>query len=348
MRTLSQKKGGLTAAFFHVLTFGFCAFLFLISVVGNSQSDEINIVFYNVENLFDTIDNPLTKDEDFTPHGKLAYDSHRYNTKLKHIAAVLDSSFQKGDPDIIGLCEVENEQVLIDLTLQLPKRNWKIVHVDSPDGRGIDNAIIFNANRLVLLHSQTIGVDLGKDERPSRDILQVELQDRKGGGELVLFVNHWPSRYGGAAESNWKRMKASQSLSEAVRKVENATNRNIIIMGDFNDHPDNSSIQSLSNCDTGLCMINLYEQFLGSDNGTHVYKGEWGVLDQILVTKNLLNGTSEYSIVQGSVGPYKSDFMLFTDKKSGKKFPSRTYGGPNYYGGYSDHLPVRLTIRPKS
>ena len=348
MKFISKRKGGQLIAFFHAFLFVFFSIVALTSNLATAQSTDINVVFYNVENLFDTINNEGVYDEDFTPEGKLAYNTERYWTKLNHISIVLDSSFSNQLPDIIGLSEVENRLVLEHLITQLPNSEWKIIHFDSPDGRGIDNAIVFNGDRFELIRSEPIKVDLGKEGRATRDILLASFIDRITHEEIVVFVNHWPSRYGGELESNWKRVMASQTLQTAINSLGDYSEQNIIVMGDFNDQPSNESVLGLTNCNIGLCLVNLFTQFEATDNGTYVYKDEWGVLDQILVSKKMLDDQSNYNIDLESVGAYKSDFMLYENKKLGKMFPSRSYGGTKYYGGYSDHLPVKMIINTKS
>ncbi len=237
---------------------------------------------------------------------------------------------------------------LDDLIQILPKSNWKIVHIDSTDGRGIDNAVIYDLDMVEVLESLAIQIDLGAKEQSIKDIRQVKFVDKYAKEELVIFVNHWPSRYGGELESNWKRVSASQTLQTTINRVDEPSEIKFIVMDDFNDHLDNQSVMGLTNCDKGLCLENLYEKFDGTEKGTYSYKGKWSFLDQILLSKSTIDGSSAYTVVHESGGPYKSDFMFQKDKKSGEKFPNRTYCGSNYYGGYSNHLPVKLTLVTKS
>jgi predicted extracellular nuclease len=246
------RKGGQLTAFFNALFPVFFITLALTPIVAIGQPKNLDIVFYNVENPFDTIDNPETYDEDFTPYGKLSYDTERYQTKLNHISKVVSSVIPNRHPDIIGLSEVENKRVLEDLIQILPKANWKIVHLDSSDGRGIDNAVIYDLDRVEVLESLAIRIDLGANERPTRDILQVTFADKYAKEELVIFVNHWPSRYGGEIESNWKRVRASQTLQATIIRIDEPSENNFVVLGDFNDNPDNESVMGLTNCDTGF------------------------------------------------------------------------------------------------
>lgn len=339
----TKSKGGQLTAFFIAMIFGLTLNLAEVTIA----QAPINVMFYNVENLFDTLDHPNTYDEDFTPSGKLEYSAQRYEQKVIHIAQVIDSAFYPSKPDIIGLCEVENRIVVNDLCKRISAAQWQIVHFDSPDGRGIDNALIFNSGRFSLVKSEPIPVDLGLEDRPTRDILFVQLEETTTGEIFELYVNHWPSRYGGAEASNWKRMKASQSVQQAITGV-GLEDKNVLVLGDFNDYPNNESILSLTNCDTGLCLQNLFEKYQGTNTGSYVYKGEWGVLDQILINKHLNDGLGEWIIKPESAQPFKRDFMLYKSEKTGDKYPSRTYGGVRYFGGFSDHLPVIVTLIPKS
>jgi predicted extracellular nuclease len=345
MKNQKFKKGGLSAAFFNVHFF--LLLTFFVGYVNESlaQKSDLKFVFYNVENLFDTIDNPLTFDEDFTPQGKLVYDSKRFTTKLENIASVLNSISPNEAPAIIGLCEVENRFVLEELVQLLEVGTWDILHFESPDGRGIDNAIIYNLDKVIFASSAVYTVDLGSGERPTRDILFGEFTTIGNHKPIGVFVNHWPSRYGGVEATAWKRMKASNALSNAIEaELLNTPSLNIICMGDFNDHPDDPSLMALINCDTGSCLVNLFEQFIDSIPGTYVYRGEWGVLDQILVNQAIFLGENGAHAKQVDAAIFISDFMLYESAKSGEKFPSRSYSGVKYFGGYSDHLPIILTL----
>lgn len=348
MHNLRTKKGGFYAAFFNAHFF--CVLLLLLCIITptKAQKETVSILFYNVENLFDTIDNPSTFDDDFTPDGKLKYDAKRYQTKLNNIAGVFREASSNSGLSIIGLSEIENRQVLEALIQKMDGDNWGILHVDSPDGRGIDNAILFNRDKVVLHSYSLYSIDLGYDVRPTRDILFGDFSVIGKEERIGVFVNHWPSRYGGADESAWKRMIAAKTLVEAIKTEQNKTpTLNIVCLGDFNDHPNDKSLLAVADCDTGACLVNLSDQFLGKKMGTYVYRGEWGVLDQILVNQRLLNGLGDFHTSPKDASIFIKDFMLYTNSRSGEKFPNRTYGGAKYYGGYSDHLPVQLTVHVK-
>lgn len=303
------------------------------------------VLFYNVENLFDTINDPAIKDEEFTPKGSKEWSRVRYEDKLTKLARVLTAA-NDNNPLLIGLSEVENRAVVTDLikTGKLSSTKYGIAHYDSPDRRGIDVALAFDTDRFLLIQSEAIPVRLKNDKKfKTRDILYVKglLKDSI---PLHLFVNHWSSRYGGQKESEHKRVQAAKILkSKADSILAIDSDANIIFMGDFNDYPTNKSItevlKAASSAESKSSdFINLLAPQHSDGKGTHNYKGKWGALDQIIISKGLQNGKS-VDIKEHKAYILKKDFLLY-EHKSGDKTPSRTYGGPNYYGGYSDHLAV--------
>lgn len=322
----------------------------LIGIAMHGQNT-FKLGFYNVENLFDTIDNPLTADEEFTPTGKKAYDTERYNDKLSKLSQVIANT-KLSNADALGLSEVENQAVLSDLirTKLLKQTKYRIVHYDSPDGRGIDCAFLYNAKTLRVLESDTNRFEISFAERPNtRDQLYVLVQHKKSKQKFNVFVNHWPSRYGGEEASRPKRSLAANELKQFIAEKIEGNNYPVIIVGDMNDFPNNESVLEILGADStlsenGKSLFNLSYNWMNLGLGSYNYKGDWNVLDQIIVSKNLLD-------TNGILRSYfteiiKEDFMLYTDSK-GNKSPSRSFGGSNYYGGYSDHLPVLLTLNFK-
>ena len=338
---LRFKKGGPLTAFFNALFF-----LGGILFATNVHGQDLQLMFYNVENLFDTIDDPLKFDEDFTPAGKLEYTADRYDQKQENLSRVINAAFGKETLDILGLCEVENKEVLIDLKAKLDNSALEIVHVNSADGRGIDNALMYNTEMFELREAGVRNVDLGKGERPTRDILWVHLVHKDTKEDFFLSVNHWPSRYGGEEKSRWKRKVASDVLASLSKEIADEVPEALIIhMGDFNDHPDNESLTNLSDCKRGPCLQNLCEKFVELEQGSHVYRGKWGVLDQFLVNANVTNNSRAYSAATDDVAFFSEEWMMYKSPNTGVFYPSRTYSGPKYYGGFSDHLPVTLILR---
>lgn len=335
------KKGGLATAFFNALFF-----LGGILLTSNIQAQDLQIMFYNVENLFDTIDDPLKFDEDFTPQGKLKYTTDRYNQKQENLSRVINSAFGKSLFDVLGLCEVENMEVLVELKSKLNNSDLDIVHFNSADGRGIDNALMYNTEVFELRESGVRAVDLGKDQRPTRDILWVHLVHKESNEDFFFSVNHWPSRYGGEEKSRWKRKAASDELASLSMEITSEVPTALIIhMGDFNDHPDNESMTALSECKRGPCLQNLCERFVELDQGSHVYRGKWGVLDQFLVNENLIGNSFTYHANPEDVKFFSEEWMMYESQNTGVLYPSRSYAGPKYYGGFSDHLPVTMILR---
>ncbi len=316
----------------------------------NAAEEQAIVSFYNVENLFDTIDDPLKMDEDFTPMGKLQWNATRYQEKLSRIAEVID--LLPGDlPVFVGLCEIENRAVLEDLVKQSvlndsPKKNrYEIIHADSPDERGIDVAAIFDASLLKNIRFEYYAIRLPDSKDPyTRDVLHV--QGTMDGQTLHFFVNHWPSRSGGQTESEPNRLAVADLLKSKVEAVLAAdANAKIIIMGDFNDHPNDKSIYDVLGAKE-LPSASLYNQMYSihtSGNGSYFYKGEWGALDQMITSSGLMNPTG-WHVDIASAGVLRDDKILFRDKE-GVARPSRSYAGDSYKGGYSDHLPVWLLLK---
>ena len=317
-------------------------------------SDKLNpcenciVMFYNVENLFDTVDDPAIEDEEFLPEGKKQWTPVRYEAKLDSLARVISAAGAL--PIIAGLSEVENETVINDLVNRplLAAGDYKIVHENSRDNRGIDVALIYRPAYFTYLDHQYVYVDISAmTSRPTRDILHVTGL-LPGGDTLHVFVNHWPSRYGGQEQSEPRRMRAASTLRTEVDAILDANAMaNILIMGDFNDYPDNISITdslgASGNLQAEATLYNLMARMHSEGKGSYSYRGEWGFLDQIIVSKALLNG-SYPDVDTAATQPLKKDWMLFTSKKTGDQSPNRTYAGAKYTAGYSDHLPVYTRI----
>lgn len=309
-----------------------------------------SIMFYNIENLFDTIDDPLTDDKEFLPGAESKWNTEKYNTKLSHIAGVIDSA---KFPLLVGMAEVENKSVMNDLVKQpnLAAKGYSFVHFESPDERGIDVALLYNANQFKVLASKSLFIAFDKepDER-TRDILYVkgELD-----GEVVhVFVNHWPSRREGTIETQARRCNAANRVRtevDSIFKLEK--DAQIVIMGDFNDYPTDHSItwwlkaQPSDSKIQDNTLYDLADRFAKEGKGTHKYKGEWGTLDQFIVSSGFLSKKGLYTKTDAArVGEFP--FLLEPDPKGGQ-WLKRTYAGPKYLGGYSDHLPILLDLYKK-
>lgn len=325
-----------------------------VYVYGQRPGKEFTIVFYNVENLFDTEDDSLTEDEEYTPGSDKVWDQERYKKKLEDIARVLSSVNSSDLPEIIGLCEVENRKVLDDLVgiKSLKKGNYSIVHSESPDKRGIDVALLYCTDDFKVTNYATIPVIFPFDSsETTRDILYVTGTE-KDGETFHFFVNHWPSRSEGQRESEPKRIFAAVALRKEIDALINTDPRaKIVIMGDFNDEPTNRSIYEmiLSNnkrknaSDRELYNL-MYDMHNLSSTGTYFYQGVWNMLDQIIVSRSLLKDRSGFLADYEGGRIFKEEWMLYKDQESGEFVPNRTYGGMKYYGGVSDHLPVYVTL----
>jgi len=306
-------------------------------------------MFYNVENLFDTRDDSATSDNDFTPAGALHWTNGRLNEKLNRISKVVIAAGEWQPPVIIGLCEIENRQVLNNLVLNTPlsRFNYEIIHFDSPDERGIDVALLYDSRKVRVAGSSVIPVSNGR--LITRDILHVKSIIESD--TCHIFVNHWPSRSSGQLETDSYRMRAAMILRNAVDSLFriNLTAK-IIIMGDFNDDPGEESIvkglmaSSTSEiCMPGkLCNLSVSPQ-KSPVKGTLKYQGNWNLFDQIIVSGGLLADPG-IKVIKNSYRIFYTSFMVEADETYNGVRPNRTYLGYRYHGGFSDHLPVTIEI----
>lgn len=303
-----------------------------------------DIMSYNVENLFDTIDDPNKADEDFTPTGKLQWNTAKYYDHLKH---TVDAITNKGTnfPAIVGLIEVENGTVLNDLvnTSFLKGKGYKYVWFEGPDERGIDVALIYDLNRVSVVQAKAIPVLLESVTDPNtRDILKVLVEI--GSEQFNLFVNHWPSRRGGQDESEMHRIKAASVLRKEVDEILSLNPKaNIVCMGDFNDFPSNKSVHDVLQAGVSnehSVLFNMMSDFEALKKGTHFYKGEWSPLDQFMVSYGMFDNKC---VSANSFEVVSYDFIMYTSK-DGVKSPARVYVGDSYKGGFSDHLPILMHV----
>jgi len=327
---------------------------FFICKVEAQNRGDIRIMSYNTENLFDTADDPLTEDNDFTPTGRLHWTNEKYHHKLLNIYKVIAGVGGWQPPEIIGLVEIENRQVLNDLIFNTPLSKFKygIAHYESPDPRGIDVALLFRSDKLKLLHQEPIYINfIGNPNKKTRDILFVKLL-YSNLDTLCVFVNHWPSRRGGEIETEDLRYEVANYLHQKVSMVlKTNPAAKIIIIGDFNDEPSDQSItaylkaQPISNQLAVNQLYNLsYNLLKTSKIGTHYYRGHWAILDQVIVSGGLLNPKLGLYAKPSDIHIYAADFIVQPDKKNLGIKPLPTYSGPKYIGGYSDHLPVYLDL----
>lgn len=291
----------------------------------------------NCENLFDTRHDSLKNDLEFLPEGSYKWTPYRYWAKLNHLGQEIVAQ-SNPIPDFVAMCEVENDSVMFDLTRRSLLRNagYEYVMTSSPDERGIDVALLYQPASFALLHSHSIRIKPLPDTRPTRDILYASGVIITG-DTLHVFVVHAPSRRGGEQASRPYRLQVANQLAEAVDSVY-AISRDakIIIAGDFNDYADSPALQHLYEHH----LINISADAKGSHGAKATYRwhGEWRSLDQILCSPSL--AARKQSSVIGDL-----PFLLEDDEKYGGKKPYRTYLGPRYLGGYSDHLPLVVQLK---
>ncbi|HUW06520.1 MAG TPA: endonuclease/exonuclease/phosphatase family protein [Williamwhitmania sp.] len=329
-------------------------FLILITIKPSFAQNQgrVNMLWYNTENLFDPFDDSLTVDDEFTMAGARHWTWAKMEKKLDGIYKVIVASFGFEPPLIVGLCEVENRFVLNRLVYETPlsKFEYRVLHAESPDARGIDVALLYRSKRLWLKQNRFIRSYPPQGHR-SRDILYAKfLLDNTD--TLHLFLNHWPSKYGGELETEKARAYAATMLSTAIDSVLIRDSlANIVVMGDFNDDPDNNTIQSilkfrfLDDSDLGNTkLVNLSKLFYANGIGTHKYQGHWAVIDQVMVSNSFFAPYNALSINPESCRVFAAPFLLEPDEQYTGMKPFRTFVGFKYHGGYSDHLPVLLTI----
>lgn len=327
-----------------------CAFLFLFPsfLFSQNNSETATIMFYNVENLYDTINDPLTLDDDFTVEGKKNWTNTRYQKKINDIAKVISSVNDKDLPTLVGFAEIENKLVLEDLikTNVLKTKNYSIVHEESPDGRGIDVGLIYNADDFQYIMHKKIPVPL-ETEYKVRDILYTK-GILKGTDTLHVFVNHWKSRSGGQNETEPQRIECARTLKNSVDSILIVNyNAKILIMGDLNDEPKNKSIfETLNANNSGEqgTLHNLMLTLAENGFGTYSFRENWNMLDNIIVSNNMLSGEKGFFVNKDEGQIYSPEWISYTNN-DGNKSPNKTYGGSNYYGGYSDHYPVFVILK---
>ncbi len=307
------------------------------------------IIFYNVENLFDTIDNAETDDAEYLPGSKSQWSTEKYQTKLKHTSEVLSALLDTIQPLVIGLSEIEDDKVLEDLLAQpsLKKFNLGIVHRDSPDERGIDCAILYNKDAINESFSAFIPINFPFDTADkTREIIYLKGYINEG-EPLWFFVNHWPSRNGGKEKSDAKRAYVAQVMKDKIENIYLGEKfARVVVMGDFNDNPNDSSLGILTvvhNNSRAEPMVNMMKPMVQRNEFSLRYHEENDIFDQFVVSKNLLDKKNPYFMRPDGAHIFNAPFLLFNHPKYGL-IPNRTYANGKWVGGYSDHLPVYFDI----
>lgn len=317
------------------------------------------VVFYNLENLFDTINDPNVNDEEFLPDGPRKWNTYKYNTKLSNIERVLFdiALINKEYPAVVGVSEIENRKVLEDLIAQpkLAPGKYGIVHYDSPDARGVDVAFLYRPDIFKLEGSKAIKFNMpGMPDFRTRDF--VTMWGTIDNEPFFFLVSHWPSRLGGKDASSPKREAAAaqcRHIADSVRKANPATK--VVIMGDLNDDATDKSIvevlgakAKIKNLEPGD-MYNPYIDVLKAGYGTLAYQDAWNLFDNIIISDNLATGsTGKLKIQKGKGWKYYGNIFSrpYMIQKEGqyKGYPLRTFVGTNFQGGFSDHFPVYIYI----
>ncbi len=331
-------------------------FLFLIVSLSKNafcqNKPYMAIAFYNLENFFDTINDPNKNDDDFTPNGANANSPAVFNKKVENLASVLSILGADKAEDgfaLMGCAEVENEDVLKAL-VNSPKiraRHLKFVIFDGPDERSIDCGLIYNPKYFKVLEAKSLTVNLGEGQRPTRDVLYVV---GKLNGETVhVFVNHWPSRLGGEAATRPKRKIAasvSKKVIDSLMAIDPLTK--VIDMGDLNDSPTDESITKVIGAKGKLedvqkgGMYNPWVSFYKKGLGTLAYQDTWGLFDQIIISYGFLNNNSG-KIHFREAEVVNRNFMIEKDGQY-KGYPKRSYTNGKWNDGYSDHFPTVIFL----
>lgn len=305
-------------------------------VGGNAQT--FTVMEYNVENAFDTIHNEGKNDYEYLQEGERKWSRWRLFKKLRNIAKVIAAANEEHPVDLVGLCEVENDTVLTYLTEKTALSNvgYKYVMTYSLDARGIDVALLYSPFTFHPVDIQCFTPDMG--EHPTRDILHVA-GTVSTGDTLDVFVVHLPSKLGGSAAKR-RSMKVTELLKEKVDSVScDRTKPNVIVMGDFNAEPKSAQLKLLTKAGNSNLATPLFDTSAKLTPGTYKYKGTWSIIDHILTSFTSIKAT-ESSVIS-------LPFLLEKDKTHGGKQPHRTYLGPVYKGGTSDHLPIKLKFSIK-
>jgi hypothetical protein len=319
----------------------------------NKKYDVACIGFYNLENLFDTLDTEDVKDTEFTPGGSKLWNSKKYYEKLDHMSKVISemgSNVTKGSPSLLGVAEIENKSVLVDLanTDNLKEFNYDIVHYQSPDRRGIDVALLYRKEHFKVESSKKFALKLPDNpDFKSRD--QLLVSGKLFGEDIHVLIAHWPSRSGGEKRSMPNRIAAAKVAKGVIDSLRNVDpNIKVILMGDLNDDPNSPSVKKYLMATgnkkkmIGDALYNPMLEYFNKGIGTLAWRDSWNLFDQMILTKGLLHedpNTFKYYGAKVFNEPY-----LLQSSGRYKGYPFRTYVGSDYRGGYSDHFPVYLFL----
>lgn len=325
-----------------------CLFLTLFSY-GQKKKEPFRVMFCNVENLFHPSDEKGKCDEEYTPSGSKHWTYSKYKKKISFLTKVIAILGEWEMPSLIGLAEIENQKVLKDIIFSKGMRGYSFIHRESPDIRGIDVALLYKRSEFKPLTRKFYTLDFPFNPRiKSRDIIYVKGLVR-GIDTLHVFVNHWPSRRGGSRASEKKRFVAAKLLRTKVDSIyANNSRAKIFIMGDFNDEPVNKSMTMVLKAGKGIKsntdLVNMASSFYKKSTGTYKFKNRWNILDQIIVSHSMLYSNKGLFCMPNAMKIFSPSFLLERDKTYLGYKPFRTYRGPIYHKGFSDHLPVYLDL----
>ena len=316
-------------------------------VAFGQERDGMRVAFWNFENFFDPFADSTRVYNEFTENGGQHWTKSRFYKKRNNLYKAILAISENEPLAILGIAEVENEYVLKMLFNQTPLQthNYRIVHYEGDDKRGIDVAMVYCIDKLQLVYTEPVKVRNPKNPKyKTRDILYAKFFDRRG-DTLQVFINHWPSRYGGERETIKLRALAANTLRHKADSLFSLpqTIPKIIIMGDFNDTPEDPSIKDILCKDKSLINLFVENKKLGFE-GTLKHQNNWQIFDQIIVSNSLINNDKGLLYRQNSAQIFHADFLFEKDETYGGVKLFRTYVGPKYFGGYSDHLPVYIDL----
>ncbi|HLN19919.1 MAG TPA: hypothetical protein VK213_02450 [Bacteroidales bacterium] len=303
------------------------------AIYGQDTSSYLRLMFYNCENAFDIYDDTLHDDDEFLPSGIRRWNKSRYENKIQAIYKTIVAAGGWEPPEIVAFCEIENKHVVEDIISKtyLSKYSYSIIHEESPDQRGIDVCLIFRNDHLRLI-SYDYWKPQSVDPFDTRTVLYARMAFVSD--TFNVIVNHWPSRRGGVLSGLELREQIAEMVKERSDSLQDSGDKYVIITGDFNSNPEDPEMKIF---DSDKRYVNLSAQIPAQ--GTYRYQGRWEMFDQVIVSSALAQGIS----VNASV--LNPGFLLMDDPVYPGKSPFSTYRGFRYQGGFSDHLPVIVTLR---
>lgn len=329
------------------------ALTFALSASAQKKAKVYGVAFYNLENLFDTINNNGKYDLEFSPAGRYKWDGKKYWKKIHNMAYSISRMTTKSTPSgpaIIGVSEVENVTVLNDLVKdpQISDRGYKVIHHDSPDARGIDVGLLYNPKmfRPLTVTNHRLHIDSLPRFRTRDQMCVVGLL---GGDRVAIIVNHWPSRRGGTEQSSWLREAAaalSKQIADSLLSVD--PNMGVIVMGDLNDYPNNRSVADVMKARKKQSEVvageffNPFWKLFDDGIGSYIYRGSWGLFDQILLSYNMTAQGKSPLKYQAAI--VRNDEFLRQQEGRYRGYPLRTFSEGAFMGGYSDHFPTEVFL----